>query len=85
MNEYEVEKRVWLNRNWDLVLKGKIQENGRVSVTIDLFSKPYKTVVKKKSLFLTYIEAEKFCSELRKLLLHLQTKKEHLEGESSED
>jgi len=85
MNEYEVEKKVYLNKNWDLILKGKIQGNGRVTVTIDLYSKPYRTIAKKKSLFFTQVEAENFCSELRKLLLHLEMKKQHLESESNED
>jgi len=65
MREFKVERRIYLNREWDLIFTGKLEEDGDVKVRLDLFSKVYKTVAK-KGLTLRNAEIEKLVKNLRR-------------------
>ena len=58
MREFKVERRIYLNREWDLILSGKLEDDGDIKVRLDLFSKVYKTVAKKKGLNVKEASAE---------------------------
>ena len=80
MREFKVERRIYLNREWDLILSGKLEDDGDIKVRLDLFSKVYKTVAKKKGLTLRNAEIEKLVKNLREIYMKLNTARDKYEN-----
>lgn len=80
MKEFVLERRIFLNREWDLLLRGKILKDGDVKVRIDLYSKPYGTIAKKKGITLRNQEIAKLVKELRDLYMRLSAVRDQSEN-----